>query len=145
VPKIVRLVIAVVAGYAFGSAVNIGLILAGGHVIPPPAGADVTTTEGLKAAIPLFEPRHFVFPFLAHALGTFAGVFVATLLAPDRSRGPAWTVGTLFLLGGFAAVYMLPAPPWFNAIDLLLAYGPPGLAGYWLATRGRRTSDSSRL
>jgi hypothetical protein len=28
----------------------------------------------------LFEPRHFIFPFLAHSLGTFAGAFVATLL-----------------------------------------------------------------
>ena len=42
-------------------------------IISPPKGVDVTTMEGLKAYLHLFEPKHFIFPFLAHALGTFAG------------------------------------------------------------------------
>ena len=136
-PKLLRLIIATVLGFAAGSAVNMGLILVSGSVIPPPAGADVTTTEGLKASMHLMEPKHFLFPFLAHALGTMAGAFVATLLTPDRSRGPAYVVGTLFFLGGCAAAYMLPAPAWFNAVDLLLAYGPPTLLGHLLAARSR--------
>ena len=135
--NVLRLVVAIVLGFVAGSAVNMGLILVSGSVIPPPPGADVTTTEGLKASMHLFEPKHFVFPFLAHALGTFAGALVATLLAPDRSRGPAAVVGALFFVGGCFAAFMLPAPAWFNAVDLMLAYGPPALAGYWLASRGR--------
>ena len=135
--NLLRFVIAVVVGFAAGSAVNMGLILVSGSVIPPPAGADVTTTDGLKASMHLFEPKHFVFPFLAHALGTFSGALVATLLAPDRSRGPAYLVGTLFFLGGCASIFMLPSPAWFNAVDLILAYGPPTLAGYLLASKGR--------
>jgi hypothetical protein len=134
-PKVLRLIIATVLGFAAGSAVNMGLILVSGSVIPPPAGADVTTTEGLKASMHLMEPKHFLFPFLAHALGTMAGAFVATLLTPDRSRGPAYVVGALFFFGGCAAAYMLPAPAWFNAVDLLLAYGPPTLLGHLLAAR----------
>lgn len=136
-PKLLRLTIAIVLGFAAGSAVNMGLILVSGSVIPPPAGADVTTTEGLKASMHLMEPKHFLFPFLAHALGTLVGAFVATLLTPDRSRGPALVVGTLFFLGGCAAAYMLPAPAWFSAIDLMLAYGPPTLLGHLLAARSR--------
>jgi hypothetical protein len=135
--NLLRFVIAVVVGFAAGSAVNMGLILVSGSVIPPPAGADVTTTDGLKASMHLFEPKHFVYPFLAHALGTFSGALVATLLAPDRSRGPAYLVGTLFFLGGCASIFMLPSPAWFNAVDLILAYGPPTLAGYLLASKGR--------
>jgi hypothetical protein len=133
VPKLLRVIIAIVLGFAAGSAVNMGLILVGSSVIPPPAGADVSTTEGLKASIHLLEPKHFLFPFLAHALGTLVGAFVATLLTPDRARVPAYVVGTLFFLGGCAAAFMLPAPAWFNAVDLILAYGPPALAGYRLA------------
>jgi hypothetical protein len=136
-PKLLRLIIAIVLGFAAGSAVNMGLILVSGSVIPPPAGADVTTTEGLKASMHLMEPKHFLFPFLAHALGTLVGAFVATLLTPGGSRGPAYAVGTLFFLGGCAAAYMLPAPAWFNAVDLILAYGPPTLLGHWLALRSR--------
>ncbi|MET0167112.1 MAG: hypothetical protein ABW318_19170 [Vicinamibacterales bacterium] len=134
-PKLLRFILAIVVGFVAGSAVNMGLIMLSGSVIPPPPGADVTTSEGLKASLHLFEPKHFAFPFLAHALGTFVGAFVATLLAPDRSTVPAYTVGTLFFLGGCAAVFMLPSPAWFNAVDLVLAYGPPTLAAYQLASR----------
>lgn len=131
--KLLRISIAVVLGFVAGSAVNMGLIHLGGSVIPPPPGADVTSTAGLKASMHLFGPKHFVFPFLAHALGTLVGAFVATLFAPGGSRGPAYAVGTLFFIGGCAMVYMLPAPAWFNALDLVLAYGPPTLLGCRLA------------
>lgn len=142
-PRLLRLIIAIVLGFAAGSVVNMGLILVSGSVIPPPAGADVTTTEGLKASMHLMEPKHFLIPFLAHALGTLVGAFVATLITPDRSRGPAYVVGALFFLGGCASAYMLPAPTWFNVVDLVLAYGPPTLAGHWLASRSRRTARAA--
>lgn len=131
----VRLVLAVLAGFIAGSTVNMALVQLSGSVIPPPAGADVTTADGLKASLHLFEPKHFVFPFLAHALGTLVAAVLATLLAPGRSSGPAWTVGTLFLLGGIATVFMLPAPLWFTAIDLGLAYLPAAWLGHRLAIR----------
>ena len=86
--------------------------------------------EGLKASMALFEPKHFLFPFLAHAIGTLAGAMVALRGAPDAGRRPALGVGILFLLGGTANVLMLPAPAWFNATDLVLAYLPMA----WLAT-----------
>lgn len=133
-PKTIRLILATLAGFVIGSLVNMGLITLSGHAIPPPVGADVTTTEGLKASLHLFEPRHFIFPFLAHALGTLVGAYVATLLAPGRTSGPAWFVGALFLLGGIAAVAMLPAPAWFSAVDLVFAYLPAAWLGRRLAS-----------
>ena len=129
--RILRLILAVVAGFIAGSLVNMALISISGSIIPPPAGADVTTSEGLKASIHLFEPKHFIFPFLAHSLGTFAGALVAILLTPGRTAGPAWVVGVLFLLGGIAASFMIPAPAWFIALDLVAAYLPAA----WLAQR----------
>lgn len=133
--RILRLVLAVAAGLVIGSLVNMGLILASGHVIPPPAGADVTTTEGLKASLHLFEPRHFIFPFLAHGLGTFVGALVATVLTPGRTSGPAYVVGCAFLLGGIINVLMLPAPPWFSVLDLVVAYLPAAWLGHRVASR----------
>jgi hypothetical protein len=130
-----RLVLAVVVGFIAGSAVNMALVHLSGSVVPPPAGADVTSVEGLKASLHLFEPKHFIFPFLAHALGTLVGAAVATLLIPGRSSGPAWAIGVLFLLGGIASVFMLPAPLWFTAVDLGLAYLPATWLGHRLATR----------
>jgi hypothetical protein len=142
-PRLLRFAIAVVLGFAAGSAVNMGLILVSGSVIPPPAGADLSTTEGLKASLHLLTPKHFVFPFLAHAVGTFVGAFIATLLTPDRARGPAYVVGTLFFLGGCAAAFMIPAPAWFVAVDLILAYGPPTWAAHRIAARGRNLAPPS--
>ncbi|AKC85514.1 hypothetical protein [Pseudoxanthomonas suwonensis] len=134
--RILRLILAVAVGLVVGSLVNMGLIMASGHVIPPPPGADVTTTEGLRASLHLFEPRHFLFPFLAHSLGTFAGALVATLLTPGRTAGPAYVVGCAFLLGGIASVFMLPAPLWFSVLDLVLAYLPAAWLAHRVASRG---------
>jgi hypothetical protein len=130
-PTLLRNVLAVVAGFAIGSAVNMALIALGPSLIPPPAGADVTTAEGLARAMQLFEPRHFVMPFLAHALGTLAGALVAWLIAASHKARFAYAIGVLFLCGGIAASFMIPAPAWFIALDLLAAYLPMA----WLAIR----------
>ncbi|PZQ23179.1 MAG: hypothetical protein DI562_19005 [Stenotrophomonas acidaminiphila] len=140
--RVFRLILAVVVGVVVGSVANMALITLGGHVIPPPAGVDTTTTEGLKAAMPLFEPRHFLFPFLAHAVGTLVGALVATLITPGRTRGPAWVVGACFLLGGIAAVALLPSPVWFTAADLVLAYLPMAWLGHRLVA-GKPTAVST--
>ena len=135
--RVFRLILAVIAGLVVGSLVNMALVMLSGHVIPPPAGVDTATTEGLKAAMPLFEPKHFLFPFLAHAVGTLVGAFIATLATPGRTRGPAWVVCAFFLIGGIAAVAMLPSPLWFTGLDLVFAYLPMAWLGYRLAARGQ--------
>ena len=141
-PKFLRIILSVLLGIVAGSCVNMGLIMLSGHVIPPPAGADVSTMEGLKAALPLFGPQHFLFPFLAHALGTVAGAFVAARLALGKTAVSAYVVGGFFLIGGIANVAMLPAPLWFNALDLL-AYLPAAWLGHRLATKQSHGSKSS--
>ena len=133
--RILRILLAVVLGFVAGSAVNMALISVGGTVVPPPAGANVATMEGLRAAMHLFEPRHFLFPFLAHALGTLVGAAFAGLLAPGRSAAPSLVVGGLFLLGGIASVFMLPSPIWFTAVDLALAYLPFAWLGLAVSRR----------
>lgn len=121
---ILRNVIAVLIGFAVGSAVNMGLIMISGSIIPPPAGADVTTMEGLKSSIHLFEPKHFIFPFLAHSLGTFAGALSASFISDTWKTEIAIGIGVLFLLGGIANILMIPSPVWFIVLDLACAYIP---------------------
>ena len=130
-----RGLLAVVLGLIAGSAVNMGLIVLGGQLVPPPAGMDLTTTEGLQAAMPLLEPRHFLFPVLAHALGTLAGALLATWIVGRVSKVPAVLIGLLFLAGGVASCFMLPAPRWFEVLDVLLAYIPFAWLGYAVARK----------
>lgn len=122
-------------GIIVGSIVNMALISVSGSIIPPPEGADVTTMEGLKAAMHLFEPKHFIFPFLAHALGTFVGAFIAARIAANRKMNYAIGVGIFFLLGGIANVYLLPSPTWFAIVDLAGAYIPMAYVGGNLALK----------
>jgi len=128
-------ILAVVAGLVIGSAVNMGIIMISGSIIPPPEGADVTTMEGLKAAMHLFEPKHFIFPFLAHALGTGIGALIATLIAANNKLMFALTIGVFFLFGGITNVYLLPAPLWYNMVDLVGAYIPMAWLG-WRFVKG---------
>ena len=112
-----------------------GLVTVGPHLVPLPAGADVTTMEGLRASMPLFSPIHFLFPFLAHALGTLAGAFVAAKLAVSQHMKLTLGIGVLFLAGGISAVSMLGGPLWFYVCDLLFAYIPMGYLGGRLAAK----------
>jgi len=72
----------------------------------------------------LFEPKHFIFPFLAHALGTFVGAFVAAMIAANHKMKFAMSIGGFFLLGGISSVFMLPSPTRFTVLDLAVAYIP---------------------
>lgn len=135
----IRNVAAVIAGLVAGSVVNMAVLALVQALVPPPAGVDVSTPEGLAAGIHLFETRHFLSPFLAHALGTFAGALVAWLVAGSRKDVFALMIGLIFLVGGVAAAFMIPAPAWFIAADLVLAYLPMA----WLAILlGRRLSGA---
>ena len=133
----IKNILAVIAGLILGSALNMGLVMISGSIIPPPEGADVTTMEGLKESIHLFQPKHFLFPFLAHALGTLVGAFVAGLIAANKKMTFALVVGILFLIGGIINTFMIPAPIWFNVLDLFMAYIPMAWFGGKLAMRFR--------
>jgi len=127
---IVRNILAVVAGLVVGGAVNMAIIMISGSIIPPPEGVDNTTMEGLKAGMHLFQPKHFILPFLAHALGTFVGALLAAIIAASHKMKFALSIGIFFLVGGIANVIMLPSPVWFTVLDLAGAYIPMGfLAG----------------
>ena len=132
---IIRNILAVVAGIIIGSIVNMAIITVSGAIIPPPEGADLTTLEGLKASFHLMEPKHFIFPFLAHALGTLVGAYLAALIAATHKLKFALVIGVVFLIGGIMNIYMLPSPIWFTILDLGFAYIPMGYIGWKLVSK----------
>lgn len=124
---------AVATGALLGMLVNMLLIEVGSYLIPAPAGVDMSTPEGLTAGMKLLEPRHFLMPWLAHALGTLSGAWVAARRAMYKQLLWSMLIGLFFLLGGISMVMMVPTPPWFIAADLLAAYLPMAYLGWWLA------------
>lgn len=133
---ILRNVLAVVAGVVVGAFVNSALVNIGPSVIPLPEGADVSTMEGLSESMHLFKPVNFLPPFVAHALGTLVGAFLAAKIAASHAMKLALGIGAFFLLGGIAAAMMLGGPTWFIVTDLVLAYIPMGWLGGRLAGAG---------
>jgi hypothetical protein len=133
----IRNILAVIAGLVVGSVVNGGLITLGHAVIALPAGADVSSYEALKNSMHLFGPEQFIFPFLAHALGTLAGALVAALIAASHKFKIALAIGVLFLIGGIINVVLLPAPIWYVVLDLVFCYIPTAWIGARLGGAGR--------
>ena len=134
---VLRNILAVVIGWISGSVLNMSLINAG-HVIYPIEGIDLSNMTELAAVTPTLGPEFFIFPFLAHALGTLLGGIVASAIAGSKHLLMAMIIGGLFFLGGIAVNVMLPGPLWFTITDLLIAYFPMAFLGDRLVKRIRK-------
>lgn len=132
---ILKNLLAIVIGIIIGSIINMSIIMLSGVIIPAPLGADITTTEGLKASMHLFQPKHFIFPFLAHALGTLFGAGITAFIVEKNKLNYALIIGLLFLAGGIASVFMLPSPTWYTIIDIVAAYLPMAYLGAIVAKK----------
>ena len=125
-------IIAVCAGIILGSVVNMAMVFAGYSIIPLP---NETKNLPLNDAILLFQPKHFLFPFLAHAVGTLMGAFITAYIAFNHQLKFALAIGIVFLFVGIMEIVNLKAPVWFKFSDVILAYIPMALLGYFLASK----------
>ena len=130
----VRKILAVLAGIVLGNIVNGGLISLSPMFVEAPTGVDVNDFESIKANFHLYEFKHFVMPFLAHALGTLVGAFVAAKIAQENQIRYGIGIGIFFLIGGIMVNYMIYHPI-FSPVDIILAYIPMGWLGAKLANK----------
>ncbi len=126
---ILRNVLSVLGGCFIGGLANITIISISPFIIPWPEGIIPTDPESLKAGADLLETKHFIMPFIAHAAGTFIGAYVAARYAANRQLLFGILIGFYFLIGGITMINVIPAPTWFTALDLLVAYLPMGYLG----------------
>jgi hypothetical protein len=131
--EIMRNGLAVILGVVVGSMVNLAIVALGPMLIPLPQGVDMSDTAKFAENLKLFKPANFLAPWLAHALGTLVGAFLAALLAVRYKMAFALSIGCFFLLGGIAMIAMVGGPFWFAAVDLLGAYLPMGYLGGCIA------------
>ena len=112
-----------VVGIIIGMIVNIGLIIIGGIIFP--------LSEILKPMNAInWDFKYFIFPFLAHSIGTLSGAFVVSKFSKNSNIIMPLIVGLYFLSGGIYMVTILPAPTWFVLLDVILGYIPMALLGW---------------
>ena len=133
--KTAKNILALILGIIIGGFINKSLIDISDSVIAIPEGFDNTTIEGIKSSIHLLEPKHFIFPFLAHGVGTLIGALVSGLIAATHKLKFALAIGALFLTGGIMMVVMAGGPMWFIIVDLTLAYIPMAYLGFIISNR----------
>ena len=107
-----------------GGELNMFIVENGHYLIANPPGTDFTTTEGLRKSMHLMQPKHFVMPFLAHALGTLLSAIIVVKLMPPKAKLFSYLVGLMFFVGGVMMIFMVPSPLWFTIVDLVFAYFP---------------------
>ena len=134
---VLKNILAVVLGWLLGSIVNMALVYAG-HSVFPIEGVDPNDMEAMAEVMPTLSSEYFIFPFLAHALGTLVGAFIAAKIAATRKMTFALVIGVIFLLGGIWVSTMIPAPTWFTATDLIIAYIPMAWLGGKLGSKGAK-------
>lgn len=131
--KLFRNIVSIIAGVSIGMAVNMGLIVYGSGIIPPPEGVAPMNADSISENLHLFEIQHFITPFLAHAIGTFVGAITTSWISASYHFRCSLIIGAFFLIGGIVASFMIPAPMWFIVLDLMVAYLPMGWLGWKLS------------
>ena len=70
---------ALIIGIVIGSIINIGFIILGGNIFPLPESFD--SMNALN-----WDIKYFLFPFSAHAIGTFSGSFMGSKICKNYSK-----------------------------------------------------------
>ena len=128
--KFFRTFIAIVIGLFIGATVNMSLIKLGNFLFPITGTFEEFYISGDCTIY------HFIFPFLAHALGTLVGTLIAILISNDHKKISSFIVGVFFLAGGISVNLMISSPLWYSVVDIILAYIPMSLlANKWMISK----------
>lgn len=131
---ILRNIIAVLIGAIAGGFVNMQIVELGYSVFPL-GDFNKNDFDAFISAMENAGNEHYLFPFLAHALGTFVGAALTSLFGASHQFRLSIIIGIFFLIGGIAANLMIPGPLWFSIMDILLAYIPMAWIGHILASK----------
>ena len=132
--KIKYIVVFLVSLFA-GAMLNGAVLNVGMKLIPPPEGFDMKDPKDLAEAMKFMSPKHFITPFVSHALGTLLSSVLFYYFSKSQNKVPLFLIGGLFFCGGLYMVIILTAPWTFNLLDLGLAYFPMAYLGYIIGKR----------
>jgi len=149
--KILRNILAIILGIIVGSLVNMLIVVLSYDIVPYPEGvvsmgigdmfnmeAMQTTIDSIKANIDKFTFSHYIFPFLAHAIGTLVGAWIAAKVAATRKMLFAIIIGVWFLFGGILNALDIGMPLTASLVDWVFAYIPMSYLGGKLGSGSKK-------
>ena len=104
-PALLRNILAVIVGLVVCMAVNGFLIALSSSVIPLPEGINPNDAKSIADNIDRYEVKHFIFPFLAHGLGSLIGAYIAAQVAATHKMIFAVVIGVVHMIGGITMAF----------------------------------------
>ena len=126
-----KIVLGTILGLIASMGVNMAIINFGIPVTVE-AGGDMDAAR-LKV-MESFTAMEYLIPLSAHIFGVLIGLIVVRLIC-KTSNIPIYIVGGLHMLGTVIVSFMIPAPVWFNIVDLIL---PLLIILYFLRTKRKK-------
>ena len=130
---ILRNILAFIGAAIIGGVINSGIVKLGAAYLPTLEGVDPMDIDSIRANAHLYSPKHFIHPFLAHAIGTLSGAYAVSRLAISNHKNLALGIAGFFLLGGIMMAFYIPELWKFSVADILLSYFPWAIIGWKLA------------
>ena len=79
-----RIIYAVILGFIVGSFTNMGFIVLGDFIFPWPPEVMIQLENETLNNMDMLNNTHYIFPFLAHAMGTLVGAVCALRIAGEK-------------------------------------------------------------
>jgi len=110
-------VLATIIGLIAASAIVFVIEKIGHTIFPMPDFINSNDIDSIKSNIDSIPKGNMAFVALAHGLGIFIGMLVASLIA-KTSMIPSYIVGGLMAIISIAYYFLIPSPSWFVIVDL---------------------------
>lgn len=130
-PRVLRSIAAVVAGFVVASAIMMVVEFTNGRLIHPDlakAAEGMKDPQALRELLASAPVSAFLVVLFGWIAGGFAGGWVAARMAPSNRMRHALILGALLTLAGIANNLMIPPPLWFWVVSVLV-FLPAAQAG----------------
>ena len=135
---ILRNILVVIGGIIIGMIVNMAVVQLSFNIVELPDGMDPMDPDSFQEHAHKLPMMAWVLALFAHGLGTLAGAWFISLFVTTKEKIFALAVGFFFMLGGIMNLSMIPHPDWFGPVDLIVAYIPMALLGYFIAMQMKK-------
>ena len=135
----IRNILAVILAIFAAAIITFSIIVLGHEIVPTPDGMDTNDVESIKSNFHLFELKHFLFPLIAHGLGTLVASYLVARFAKTHKFWFALGIGVVFMLASLSLSLKIAHFNWIGIVEIA-QYIPISFLGYkiWQRTNSAK-------